>query len=637
DEFHNIYEYNFTDEDVYFNITKTVDGVEYESNWTIYNRTMSQIYTDGGLNTNNISLKFDLTHLPLRIEAIDIYNNTWTDTISCDNCITIYGRAFNASSGQPLSDVHVSFTSKSTGSEYTSDTNSTGNYSLVIFAQEGEYTVNATKSGYVFVPQDVTFYEGGTYIIDIYMIPETGAFLNSSVAGIVGGKPYNQAIEEATVNLWNATFSTSTTTTSTGWYYFEGLMNGTYYMNVTHPQYDASSTETITLDVDEYEIHNFLLNPNLDLTVYVKDSSSYSLLSNATVIVNGVEKITSGGYATFYNLDPGTYEISAEKDGYYPSSMEKVVDDFGEVATIYLTKEEVETETGVGAQYPPRSVEFRTIDIYGMPISDVNITVAGVETSMGAWSWLSTFFGVENYTIIENTTLTGLTDSSGRATFLMFPTIKYRVTFSKPTAGINETMYFYPKEEQYVIVLTPSEKAEISDYVSWNLSVEEVNSSYSSLNLTYTDSLNKTSYLRFFVLNENQTEIYNQTFSYNTSINASYIVQKQAGKTYFWGFNATHDEFGEIRATKVVRFEGLLIDLGLENTAYYNWIALSFLVFLSLLFSAVTTKFGYFTIPAIAMFFWWVGWLSTHITILLTALILGVLLYLGKTEREGGI
>ncbi|RLG71093.1 MAG: hypothetical protein DRO11_05110, partial [Methanobacteriota archaeon] len=121
DEFHNIYEYNFTDEDVYFNITKTVDGVEYESNWTIYNRTMSQIYTDGGLNTNNISLKFDLTHLPLRIEAIDIYNNTWTDTISCDNCITIYGRAFNASSGQPLSDVHVSFTSKSTGSEYTSD------------------------------------------------------------------------------------------------------------------------------------------------------------------------------------------------------------------------------------------------------------------------------------------------------------------------------------------------------------------------------------------------------------------------------------------------------------------------------------------------------------------------------------
>lgn len=368
------------------------------------------------------------------------------------------------------------------------------------------------------------------------------------------------------------------------------------------------------------------------ITFIAKDANTGQVVSNFTVeFSTGETKTTDNGAVKFRCLESGYYQATVTATGYYPSQSSIVLDQSKELI-VYLTPI---TET---TYVLPKShlVEFIVEDFTGSPIEGVHITAVAVETTMEE-GWLSSIFGFKNETEIENTTMNGTTDSGGRISFLMVETLKYRLTFTKPTAGINKTLYIYPKEEQYVIILPPGETPDISDYITWNLSIVEINSSYSSLNLTYTDSLNKTSSLRFFVLDENQTEIYNQTFSYLTTINASYIVEKQAGKSYFWGFNATHDEFGDIQATKVMRFRGRLIDLGIENESYYSWIAISLLIFISLLFSGITAKFGYFTVPGMAMFFWWIGWLSVHLSIVLTALIMGVLLYLGKREREEGI
>ncbi|HDM36826.1 MAG TPA: DUF2341 domain-containing protein [Candidatus Syntrophoarchaeum butanivorans] len=368
------------------------------------------------------------------------------------------------------------------------------------------------------------------------------------------------------------------------------------------------------------------------VTIIAKDANTGQVVSNFTVeFSTGETKTTDNGAVKFRCLESGYYQATVTATGYYPSQSSIVLDQSKELI-VYLTPI---TET---TYVLPKShlVEFIIEDFTGSPIEGVNVTAVAVETTMEE-GWLSSIFGFENETEIENTTMNGTTDSEGRISFLMVETLKYRLTFTKPTAGINKTLYMYPKEEQYVIILPPGETPDITDYITWNLSVVEINSSYSSLNLTYTDSLNKTSSLRFFVLDENQTEIYNQTFSYQTTINASYIVEKQAGKSYFWGFNATHDEFGEIQATKVMRFRGRLIDLGIENESYYSWIAISLLIFVSLLFSGITAKFGYFTVPGMAMFFWWIGWLSVRLSIVLTALIMGVLLYIGKREREEGI
>jgi len=368
------------------------------------------------------------------------------------------------------------------------------------------------------------------------------------------------------------------------------------------------------------------------ITFIAKDANTGQVVSNFTVeFSTGETKTTDNGAVKFRCLESGYYQATVTATGYYPSQNSIVLDQSKELI-VYLTP-----ITGTTYVLPKSHlVEFIVEDFTGSPIEGVNVTAVAVETTMGE-GWLSSIFGFENETEIENTTMNGTTDSGGRISFLMVETLKYRLTFTKPTAGINKTLYIYPKEEQYVIILPPGETPDISDCITWNLSVVEINSSYSSLNLTYTDLLNKTSSLRFFVLDENQTEIYNQTFSYQTTINASYIVEKQAGKSYFWGFNAMHNEFGEIQATKVMRFRGRLIDLGIENESYYSWIAISLLIFVSLLFSGITAKFGYFTVPGMAMFFWWIGWLSVRLSIVLTALIMGVLLYLGKREREEGI
>ena len=309
--------------------------------------------------------------------------------------------------------------------------------------------------------------------------------------------------------------------------------------------------------------------------------------------------------------------------------------------TLHNIYMQLETDFGGGAgtYFPPTHlVEFRLQNIYGSPISDVTVTAAGYETTMGALSWLYSVFGYRNETRIHNTTMEGTTDIMGHLSFMMVETVKYKMDFVKESEGINKTMYFYPKESQYLIVLTPTIQPDMIDYVSWNLSVEAIDSSHSSLNFTYNDNMSKTSKICFFVKDENRTEIHSTcSFGDNSSVDIGHTVAKSSGATYFWGFNATHDTFGGIKGTKAITFKSRLIDLQLENEDYYTWISISLLVMITSLFSAVTSKFGYVVIPFIAGFFVYVQWLEIPITLITVIIILGILLYMGRKERESGL
>jgi len=601
--------------------------------WRITDYTGVLDVGDTDFNSDDFSFQTPLQ--PLYLNVTTPWGHNFRETILPVTSPMMVGTCYNASDGSVIPNVVVTTLSNGIWRNDTSD--ASGNYSIANLPRSTTILVNASANGYNFLPFTTTFYENLVYDVDIYMFPTSiSGYSQSAIGGIVYGKPYSQAVEGATVNIWNGTWSDSTTTTSTGYYFFDGLTNGTYTLNVTKNNYDTSNDESVTVGVSDFEQKDFLINPNLDLTVTVKDVETLGLITNGTVVVGTTEQPIVAGKATFTDLDPGSYEVSAQSEGYYPGVVNVVVDDFGETATIYLTSSEGVVDTGVGAQYPSHLVEIKIVDIYGNPLKNVNITAVGVETS-GSWSWLSSIFGFENVTEIRNTTMEGATGDTGSVSFMMVETIKYHLLFQNASQGINETTAIYPKEEQYIFVVPTTPAVEIGDVTSWNLSVNEVNSTHAYLNLSYVDELNETQNVTFYVFNASRVEIYNETFVDQSNVNASYLVTTEHNTSYFWGFVAkghygTHEEYKFIRFTA-----GRLIDLGLKNESYYSWISIALLFFVSLLFSVTTAKFGYVTIPLMSAFFWWIGWLQVSSVIILSALALGVLLYIGKKEREEGL
>ena len=382
---------------------------------------------------------------------------------------------------------------------------------------------------------------------------------------------------------------------------------------------------------------NFFLSQNYNLTVYAKDMDTrYTITSFTAILDSTTVAETTTAAIVFPNVTYGIYPLEVSANGYY-TNKQYVFMGQDTTQTVYLTKIENVSDVGVGQAYAPIPVEFRVIDMGGNPKRNVNVTAVGTETTMGAWTWLQDIFGYSSKVELQNTSMNGTTDSMGHLTFIMVETIKYKIDFTKPSEGINETLYFYPKEKQYTIYVTSPYKPIIIDYVDWNLSVQSHNSTHSNLTLTYNDTMGQTSNLRFFVKDENRTEIYNQTFSAQSIINVGHIVEKSSGQSYFWGFNATHTEFGEFKATKAITFKSRLIDLQLENENYYTWISISLLVMIATLFSAVTTKFGYVVIPFMGGFFYWIGWLGISTIILSVVMFMGVMLYMTRKERESGL
>lgn len=365
------------------------------------------------------------------------------------------------------------------------------------------------------------------------------------------------------------------------------------------------------------------------LAIIAKDASSNTVITNFTVdFSTGESESTTNGVVRFTCLAAGYYQATLSAEDYYPSQTSITLDQSKE-SIVYLTPITEDTYVLPASHM----VEIRAVSMFGQPVPNLNITATGIETS-GAWDWLTSIFGFENATEIQNTTMFGTSDSNGAVTFMMVETIRYQITLINDASGVNETISLYPKEAQYTVIIPPSVATDISDVVTWNLTVQEINSSYAWLNLTYNDTVNRTTDLEFFVLNISKTQLYNVSYSDQSVINVSYVAEYTTGTGLYWGFNATHTDYLTFQEIKFVRFEGRLIDLNLTNESYYNWISIALMFFVTMMFSATSAKFGYITVPGLGAFLWWIGWLEVTSIIMIMALILGVLLYIGKKERE---
>ena len=565
------------------------------------------------------------------------WEEAW-DVASVSDEVDIEGVSYDAKSETVLGGVYVNAI-QNTVSHETITNEITGEYNISKLSVDIEIQMNASKANYTHNNFSFTPLRSGLYEINLFLLPDE-AHINVTAPAIVGLTqlyPFHQNVSYATVNIWNETWSASTTTNSMGYFAFENLSPGIYYLNATHIKCKPSETYEVNLSSGEIEYVYILMHGLYNLTVKARDASTHATIFNFKAILNDGEqtKETTSGWLNFTGVEYGIHKVEVGADGYY-SAIEYVYV-YGDVEKIvYLTPFEGEAEQGIGISYPPHQVEFACVDMFGNPLANVYVEATPISTTTGAWDWLLKLFGIRNESItyFTNQTLNGTTDSRGAITFVMMENVEYEVRFVNESLGINKTIRIYPKADHYTVILTPTTSSVVSseDYITFNLSYEIVDDEI-TLSLVYSDALAQTQNLTFFVYNST-TLLYQQNFTNVSNVSVSYTVPYKAGEEYMWGYSAFHSRFGEMGRSRILRIAWFL-DLGISRT-YCTWIAIAIILFLTAMFSFTTVKFGYVAIPIVSLIFAYIGWLP-NISIIIIALCLGILAYMSKREKEVGV
>ncbi|RLG06351.1 MAG: hypothetical protein DRN68_07075, partial [Thaumarchaeota archaeon] len=538
------------------------------------------------------------------------WEEAW-DVTSVSEEVRIEGVSYDAKSETVLGGVYVNAIQNYEDHETTTNA-TTGEYNISGLTVDMEIQMNASKANYTHNNFSFTPLQNGLYEVNLFLLPDASR-INVTTPAIVGLTqlyPFHQNVSYATVNIWNDTWNASTTTNSMGYFAFENLTPGIYYLNATHEGYKSSETYGVNLTSGEIEYVYILMYGLYNLTVRARDAGTHATIFNFKATLNDGEqtKETSSGWLNFTGVEYGIHKVEVGADGYY-SAIEYVYV-YGDVEKIvYLMPLEGEVEQGVGISYPPHQVEFACVDVFGNPLANVYVQATPISTTTGAWDWLLKLFGIRNESIsyYTNQTLNGTTDSRGAITFVMMENVEYEVRFVNESLGINKTIRIYPKADHYTVILTPVTSSIVSseDYITFNLSYEIIDDEI-NLSLVYNDSLNQTQNLTFFVYNSTAL-LYSQNFTNTSNITVSYTVPYEAGEEYTWGYSAFHSKFGEMGRSRILRIAWFL-DLGISR-AYCTWIAIAIILFLTAMFSFTTVKFGYVAIPIVSLIFAFIGWL----------------------------
>ena len=564
------------------------------------------------------------------------------DTFQVAEGVFIEGKTYDAESEEILPSVFVSYCQEYIECKNTTSDAVNASYQIKDLAVDYEIQVNASKTNYTHNNFSFTPLRNGRYEINLFLLPNA-SHINVTPPAIVGltqTYPFRQNVSYATVNIWNDTWNASTTTNSMGYFAFENLTPGTYYLNATRVKFKPSQTYEVNLSSGEIEYVYILMWEIYNLTIKARDAGTHSTIYNFKASLNDGEQVkeTTIGKLNF-SVEYGIHKVEVGADNYY-STIEYVYVYRDMEKVFYLTPLEegiTPAEQGVGISYPPHQVEFACVDMFGNPLANIYVEATPISTTTGAWDWLLALLGIRNESIsyFTNQTLNGTTDSRGAITFVMMENVEYEVNFRNESLGINKTIRIYPKADHYTVILTPVTSSIVSseDYITFNLSYEIIDEEEINLSLVYSDALNQTQNLTFFVYNST-TLLYSQNFTNTSNISVSYTVPYKAGEEYMWGYSAYHSRFGEMGRSRILRIAWFL-DLGISRT-YCTWIAIAIILFLTAMFSFTTVKFGYVAIPMVSLIFAYIGWLP-NISIIIIALCLGILAYMSKREKEVGV
>ena len=534
------------------------------------------------------------------------------DYTSVTETVYIVGNVTEAVSGTNMQNVSIQYlqgsayyntTSASDGSYNVSDLSvsvSTAITANVTYVNDTNYGNNSYNlSTFSFTPLAAEMYN-----VDLILFDVNHTYDNASAYGLIYDNIYHQPIESATVNIYNSTWSNSTTSTGTGYYVFHNLIaNGTYSINATATGYIDTidySINTTTLNATRQDVPMSTL---YTVTVKARDATTLAYLSDFTATLDGVEGTAVNGTVIFNNIEYGLHAISAIASDYYPSATTPLIDEDTEVI-LDLTRLASE-------YYAPHRVKFTLKSLFLTRYGDVETTVyIGATASGDAYK-------------------TGTTGTDGAVVFELDEYVQYTLTFIDSDQGIDETITLYPKDDAYTVytgvgnliddLLNPDDEEQAITAIDVSISKTIINDNTANITVNYNDIMDETSGLTLTLSQSIDGNITNNTILATTSLGTlnntayNFTVTNYNGESYFITITATHTTHGSISRLYGVQFENTATQFGFAGEVV-GWLAIIFLIWFSLTATQVTvphTAIGVCALATVLMALGWGQYLST--------------------------
>ncbi|MCK5226115.1 MAG: carboxypeptidase regulatory-like domain-containing protein, partial [Planctomycetes bacterium] len=498
------------------------------------------------------------------------------DYASVTETVYVVGNVTEAVSGLKMPNASIQYlqgvtyyntTSADDGSYNVSDlsvsvsTTITANATYINDANFG--TNNYSLSSFSFTPLAAEIYN-----IDLILFDVNHTYNNASVYGLVHDNIYNQPIYNSTVNIYNDTWSDSTTSTATGYYVFNGLLrNGTYNVNATANGYTDSINYEINTTTSNATRQDIPLSTLYTVTIKATDATTTAYLSDFTATLDGVEGTAVNGTVTFNNIEYGLHAISAIADDYYPSATTPLIDEDTEVI-LDLTRLQSE-------YYAPHQVKFIVKSWYGTKYSGVaTVVYIGDEASGDSY-------------------LTGTTGTDGAVVFELSEDVQYTITFIDATQSINEDRTLYPVEDKYSVIVfganlipdTPD-----TNNILFGCYGASINLTHGYINVSFNDTSVTTTLAELWINDTDMTNLY----YFNTTDDAKSWSQVVTGgnASYVIVFKLTNTELSEpLIITRYIQFDDAVrVNLGLDEGWKYQLIAVVIISVIALLGSALNAE-----------------------------------------------
>jgi len=310
-------------------------------------------------------------------------------------------------------------------------------------------------------------------------------------------------------------------------------------------------------------------------------------------------------------------------------------EDYPRLAWQGLPAPEEPTPTATSGTLPgPLPVRFVVQSYTGQPLANITVTATPLE-STGPWSWLYDLFGISGDADLTGTVLAGTTDSGGGIVFSLIQTVKYRVTVTDASRGIDTSITLYPQEDAVVISVWPEEgrspAGDFSLYAEEEAGGTRVGVRYAAAGVTR---------VTFTVKDEAGAVLYTRT-SAAPEDDLSYLLDGEPGEVFTYGYAGEHPEYGRVQKDQFIRFEGEarpLIDLApWIPLSVYHWASIFLIVGFAMTFVRGEIRGALLTIPIIAGILWLIGWFQVPWLVIGGVLVLGILIYARMGESDLGI
>jgi hypothetical protein len=616
-------DYNITDMDTtnynYYMKTISIYGDEVDSK-TI---TTSEGTYSVAVDSDTWDTGFYYVVLQAEDKSSGLISEIAYDVFTLTDSVLLTGTVYDAETGLALANGSVNISQNADWSNTTFDAN--GTYTISDLSSSLSMTIDAQLSGYNHAPWSFTPLESGQYDVDLYMFDDNISFAGSnSLYGLVVTDTYHQAIENATVYATYNGTTYNTTSTSTGYYYFENLESGNYSVNATAIGYVLlTGAEEVNVTGDTR--HDIEMSQRYVLTIRVKDAATDLYITSFTIYVDGDEYDTTTGTVTVSDLEYGQYTITALASGYYGSSRDYLID---EDKTITFSLTEAPSE-----YYEPHTVELIYMSYFSTRYEGVNVSV---------------YSGHKDDVIVggvpsEAATLlfSQKTGDTGGVTFELDESTTYTYYAESTDPAFTKISCFAPQDDRYYIFVYNSPFEDVDtplDQLYYGATGYKENMTTAIIKGAFEDISNSTTLAEWWVNDSNDNQLYYTSTTANNGSFSTYVnVSNNISYTAFFRIDtgALEDTQTIKRTFNFRESVHTAFDLGFTEQWQYHVVSAFIIMLVAGLFSVRDAHMGGIIVVILGWLCIYIGYIEPTITSSLSmsfATLIAGMMYIRRQE-----